>query len=152
MNNSLREVISSGSPFAGIPHRRGKRINFKKLNRDIDWNIEMARRQKIMAERLLPYRSELRGCPICNSARLQVFVVIHGLPALGHDPEAQWVTSGGPRHAHLDGFDLHANVAVRGEERERLEQLCRYILRPVKSPRLAEPSTEHLAASAPKPA
>jgi hypothetical protein len=40
------------------------------------------------------------------------------------------LTPGGPRHAHLDGFDLHANVAVDGEDRERLEQLCRYLLRP----------------------
>jgi hypothetical protein len=50
--------------------------------------------------------------------------------ALGRDPEAGWVTSGGPRHAHVEGFDLHANVAVRGEDRERREQLCRYLLRP----------------------
>ena len=50
--------------------------------------------------------------------------------ALGRDPEAEWVTSGGPRHAHVEGFDLHANVAVRGEDRERREQLCRYPLRP----------------------
>ena len=52
------------------------------------------------------------------------------LMALGRDPEAQWVISGGPGQAHLDGFDLHANVAVPGEDRERLEQLCRYLLRP----------------------
>jgi hypothetical protein len=50
--------------------------------------------------------------------------------ALGRDPEAQWVISGGPGHAHLDGFDLHANVTVRGADREGLEQLCRYLLRP----------------------
>jgi hypothetical protein len=50
--------------------------------------------------------------------------------ALGRDPEALWVTSGGPRHAHHEGFDLHANVAVRGDDRARLEQLCRYLLRP----------------------
>lgn len=49
---------------------------------------------------------------------------------MGRDPKARWVTVGGPRHAHLEGFDLHANVAVRGEDRERLEQLCRYLLRP----------------------
>jgi hypothetical protein len=36
----------------------------------------------------------------------------------------------GPRHAHLDGFDLHANVWVRPNDRARLEQLCRYVLRP----------------------
>src|SRR6266581_9113804 len=36
----------------------------------------------------------------------------------------------GPRHAHLDGFDLHANVWVGPADRARLEQLCRYVLRP----------------------
>jgi hypothetical protein len=40
------------------------------------------------------------------------------------------VTTGGPRHAHSEGFDLHANAAVRAGENERLEHLCRYILRP----------------------
>ncbi|MBI2203158.1 MAG: transposase [Candidatus Rokubacteria bacterium] len=35
-----------------------------------------------------------------------------------------------PRHAHLAGFDLHANVAVPAADRTRLEQLCRYLLRP----------------------
>lgn len=52
------------------------------------------------------------------------------LIALGRDPDARWVTSGGPRHARLDGFDLHGNVTVHGEDREHLEQLCRYLLRP----------------------
>jgi hypothetical protein len=36
----------------------------------------------------------------------------------------------GPRHAHLDGFDLHANVWVGAHDRARLEQMCRYVLRP----------------------
>ena len=36
----------------------------------------------------------------------------------------------GPRHARLDGFDLHANVWVGPNDRARLEQLCRYVLRP----------------------
>ena len=29
---------------------------------------------------------------------------------LGEEPDAPWVVSTSPRHAHLDGFDLHANV------------------------------------------
>ena len=49
---------------------------------------------------------------------------------LGHDPEAAWVASTGPRQAHLDGFDLHANVWVPATNRARLEELCRYLLRP----------------------
>jgi hypothetical protein len=40
------------------------------------------------------------------------------------------VLSTAPRHAHLAGFDLHANVAVPAVDRTRLEQLCRYLLRP----------------------
>src|SRR5262245_65029137 len=45
-----------------------------------------------------------------------------------HDTEA--VKSRGPRQAHLEGFDRHANVWVWGKERAGLERLCRYILRP----------------------
>src|SRR5262249_11591778 len=36
----------------------------------------------------------------------------------------------GPCQAHLDGFDLHANVWVPPNDRIRLEHLCRYLLRP----------------------
>jgi hypothetical protein len=49
---------------------------------------------------------------------------------LGDDPDAPWVLSTMPRHAHLAVFDLHANVAVPATDRARLEQLCRYLLRP----------------------
>ena len=35
-----------------------------------------------------------------------------------------------PMHARLDGFDLHAAVAVAADDREGLESLCRYIARP----------------------
>jgi hypothetical protein len=40
------------------------------------------------------------------------------------------VTSRGPRQAHLDGFDLHANVWVPANDRAGVERLCRYVLRP----------------------
>ena len=49
---------------------------------------------------------------------------------LGRDRYATEVTSTGPLHAHLDGFDLHAAVAVPAGDRARLEHLCRYVLRP----------------------
>ncbi|MBI4542823.1 MAG: transposase [Gemmatimonadetes bacterium] len=49
---------------------------------------------------------------------------------IGRDPDAPWVTSTGPRQAHLEGFDLHANLFVPAEDRARLGQLCRYLLRP----------------------
>lgn len=49
---------------------------------------------------------------------------------VGADPDAPWVLSTAPRHAHLAGFDLHANVDAPAADRARLEQLCRYLLRP----------------------
>jgi hypothetical protein len=49
---------------------------------------------------------------------------------VGRDPDAPWITSRGPRQAHLEGFDLHADVVVPGGDRARVEQLCRYVLRP----------------------
>jgi hypothetical protein len=49
---------------------------------------------------------------------------------VGEEPDAPWVLSSSPRHAHIAGFDLHANIAVPAADRARLEQLCRYLLRP----------------------
>jgi Putative transposase len=49
---------------------------------------------------------------------------------LGDEPDLGHLTSRGPRQAQLDGFDLHANVWVPPNNRARLEQLCRYLLRP----------------------
>ena len=34
--------------------------------------------------------------------------------ALGQDPEARWVSSGGPRHAYLDGFEVCCEARARG--------------------------------------
>jgi hypothetical protein len=55
-----------------------------------------------------------------------------GAPVLrvGRDPDAPWVTSSGPRHAHLAGFDLHANRTVRADDRAGLQRLCQYLVRP----------------------
>ena len=49
---------------------------------------------------------------------------------IGAEDDAPWVTSSVPLQAHLDGFDLHAAVAVEAGDRDRLERLCRYVLRP----------------------
>jgi putative transposase len=48
---------------------------------------------------------------------------------LGDARDTETVTSRGPRQAHLEGFDLHANAWVSGNDRAGLERLCRYILR-----------------------
>ncbi len=49
---------------------------------------------------------------------------------IGRDLYAAQITSTGPLPAHLEGFDLHAAVAVPAGDRERLEHLIRYVLRP----------------------
>jgi len=49
---------------------------------------------------------------------------------LGEARDTATVTSRGPRQAHLDGFDLHANVWVSANDRAGVERLCRYVLRP----------------------
>ena len=49
---------------------------------------------------------------------------------LGDARDTAAVTSRGPRQAHLDGFDLHANVWVSANDRAGLERLSRYVLRP----------------------
>jgi hypothetical protein len=55
------------------------------------------------------------------------------------------VLSSHPRHAHIAGFDLHANVAVPAADRGRLEQLCRYLLRPpVAQDRLRRLDEDHI--------
>ncbi|MFO0023369.1 MAG: transposase, partial [Deltaproteobacteria bacterium] len=42
-----------------------------------------------------------------------------------HDGEPGWKLK-----ARVNGFDLEATTVVRAEDRERLENLCRYLLRP----------------------
>jgi hypothetical protein len=49
---------------------------------------------------------------------------------LGDARDTAIVTSRGPRQAHLEGFDLHANVWVSANDRAGVERLCRYVLRP----------------------
>jgi hypothetical protein len=44
---------------------------------------------------------------------------------LEHDHDANW-----KRKARVDGFDLEATSEVRPDDRERLEHLCCYLLRP----------------------
>jgi hypothetical protein len=55
-------------------------------------------------------------------------------PRAGHPVRrlrsAAAVDAAKPRCARLEGFSLHANVAVPAPARERLEPVCRYLLRP----------------------
>jgi Putative transposase len=48
----------------------------------------------------------------------------------GAAPQDIAPTTLGPCHARADGFDLHAGLVVRAGQRDRLERVCRYALRP----------------------
>jgi len=48
----------------------------------------------------------------------------------GDPPEEGTPATLGPCHAHAGGFDLHAGLVVRAGQRDRLERVCRYALRP----------------------
>jgi hypothetical protein len=48
----------------------------------------------------------------------------------GDPPEDVAPATLGPCHAHAGGFDLHAGLVVRAGQRDRLERVCRYALRP----------------------
>jgi hypothetical protein len=51
-------------------------------------------------------------------------------PEVPIDDSPEGSSSRGPRHAQLEGFDLHANVFVPADDRRRLAGLARYVLRP----------------------
>jgi hypothetical protein len=48
----------------------------------------------------------------------------------GSPPEDVTPVALGPCHANVDGFDLHAGIMVPAGQRQRLERLCGYTLRP----------------------
>ena len=63
---------------------------------------------------------------VALGARAGARVRRRGVP-LDADPEPRGL---GPCHARHDGFDLHAGLCVLADQRDRLERVCRYALRP----------------------
>ena len=56
-----------------------------------------------------------------------------------------WETVRGKRSSYLDGFSLHANVAVSKKNREGLEKPCRYVARgPIAESRLNLDESENV--------
>ena len=49
---------------------------------------------------------------------------------LGEEPDEVEVQTKRKRHARYQGFDLHAGAPTKAEERDRLERMLRYLLRP----------------------
>jgi hypothetical protein len=73
---------------------------------------------------------------------------VGGARFLGHAPSATQQTP----HPRLEGFSLHANVAVPAQARDALEHVCRYLLRPpLALERLTERSQDQLVYALPHP-
>ena len=53
-----------------------------------------------------------------------------GVQRYGEPPDDREPAAVGPCHAQAGGFDLHAAIMTRAGQRDRLERLCRYALRP----------------------
>lgn len=71
---------------------------------------------------------------------------------LGAAPNAPWVEFDHPRHAHYEGFDLHADVAIAANDRQGLEGLLRYGARPaVAAERLRMTADGHVALELKRP-
>jgi len=71
----------------------------------------------------------------CQAAAVQGRIALGeeagcAVPRLGRRPGFQAQFEPGALCARLRGFSLHAATAVRAGSRERLESLCRYVLRP----------------------
>jgi hypothetical protein len=64
-----------------------------------------------------------------EAGRLRIEQVQRG-PALQEQPRAQGRMPTRPRCARLEGFSVHAGVAVRAHRRDQVERLCRDLLRP----------------------
>ena len=111
----------------------------------------VARRiERVLQRRELAATSEERGVPDAwveeapvlaglGAAAVQGLVVLGSRAGArvqwhGEAPEETDPLTPGPCHAQLRAFDLHAGIGTRAGQRERLERLCQYALRPPVEP------------------
>src|SRR6266481_2121131 len=129
---------------AGVPARAAQRVRARRPGvRRAGWTHRQrhraaARRQRVERESALSHPRAGRG--VHRSARGRASVSSgagtdrrRGRGGAGDDPPPGAAAAGaprGPRQAHLEGFDLHANVWVPANDRAGVERLCRYVLRP----------------------
>jgi hypothetical protein len=74
----------------------------------------------------------LAACCAASIMRRTAFGPTSGkrIVQLGGMPNAPWVALNRRRHAHDEGFDLHADVVIAASDRQGLEQVLRYGARP----------------------
>ena len=63
--------------FKDVPRRRGKVIDFRELNRPLDWRKQIAEEQEKLSGSLSTYRESLCTCPICDCRDYKLFVDVY---------------------------------------------------------------------------
>ena len=77
------------------------------------------------------------GCPMCELGWKSVGVLeLTALPSISQARWEPWVKL----CADIDGFSLHAAVRCGADDRQALEQLCRYVTRPPWPPSVFRPT------------
>ncbi len=113
--------------------RRGKPIDFKRLNRTIDWRNHIAKEHTKLSEHLFSSRESFSACPVCASSDYKEFVCISGYPyvecdSCGHiflqtppSPEAVTAFYNGEGQGRCSQGDMYI-----GEElfKQRIEQIA----------------------------
>lgn len=64
--------------FFDIPRKKGKKTNWKNLNRSISWRINIAKKKKETAKYSAFFQKKLKHCPICNNKKRHTFIIIYG--------------------------------------------------------------------------
>lgn len=66
--------------FLDAKRKKGKHINTKKLNRDLEWRQRVSEKRKLMCDHLRGKLEFVSKCPICDSPRYELFTVIFDYP------------------------------------------------------------------------
>lgn len=65
-------------PFAGVPRKKGKPIDWQSLARGIEWRLAITKEHKKSLERARVFQTPLSACPICGSANFHDFLNVCG--------------------------------------------------------------------------
>lgn len=77
---SINYTNGSYSNLKDVPRRKGKKIDFKRLNRTVDWQKQIAGEQERLSEKLLDCREYLTACPVCSCEECKPFADIYKYP------------------------------------------------------------------------
>ena len=134
-------MTGSSFRFAGVLRRVGKEFNPAALNRDAQWRIGMAARQRESAARLRSCQTHASQCPVCGGERFEPFTSVF---------EYSWVRCSRCGHLFCETPPDEAAVAAlySAEGARRCSQSAIYLdeeLFQTRVDRIARPKAEFVA-------